>query len=87
MRPIWQRIFEALVEDADHTAQVVAGLDRKLDHLRQQNSVLLRLVRQLLEQTPDPAQVAALGEEIAKLEGAAAQATEAMAANLTPKET
>lgn len=75
---------EALRYTIDHVHRQVDRVSRQLDHVRQQNHLLVRLVRQLLEQTPDPAQVARLSEEITQLEAASAQLTDAMEANPNP---
>jgi hypothetical protein len=84
VKSIWVRFWEALYDEFDVRSRRTEAMLRKLDHVTRQNQLLLRLVRQLLEQTPDPAQVAALGEEIAQLEAAAGKLTGAIDANNPP---
>lgn len=84
MQPTVIRLLEAFAACAQEDANVadeLANLRRMVEHGLQQNVLLIRLVRQLLEKTLDPAQVAALGEEIGKLESVSAQVTDAIAAN------
>lgn len=84
MKSIWLRFWEAIWDEIAERNRRIEALARSVDHVARQNALLLRLVRTLLEQTPDPAQVAALGEEIAQLEAAAGKLTAGMAANPSP---
>lgn len=84
MKSIWIRFWEAIWDEIAERNRRIEALARSVDHVARQNQVLLRLVRHLLEQTPDPAQVAALVEEVAQLEAASAKLAGAMAANPSP---